>query len=135
MRILKVIGIAAIVAVLSIARAVAQQETSPNNDDANAPVVILENRQAEPEGVSVSINGEEIDRLESATYDDVSTSVHSGTNTLVVSWKGPVTRLNFKVAYAPRRNAFKNVVVVQADSSSDATLREAGSRTITFNIP
>jgi hypothetical protein len=135
MRIFTVVGIAAIVAGLAMGPAFAQQETAPNSGDATGPIVILENRQAEPDGVSVSINGEEADRLESATYVDVTSLVHAGTNTLVVSWSGPVPRLNFKVAYERTRNAFKNVIVVRTDSSNDARLREAGSRTITFTIP
>ena len=54
---------------------------------------------------------------------------------MTVRWGGPVQKLNFKIAYAPTRNNFKNVIVVQSDASHDAALRQAGSRTFTFTIP
>jgi uncharacterized membrane protein len=91
--------------------------------------------QAEPDGVEVDVNGEQIDDLHAAGYDDITTTVHKGANTLLVKWSGPITKLNFTVAYAAKRNAFKNVAVIQANSSKDAALRKSGSRTITFTIP
>ncbi|HEY5341936.1 MAG TPA: hypothetical protein VIK27_12980 [Candidatus Aquilonibacter sp.] len=134
MQMFKVISVAAAVAVLVSGTAAAQQSPS-DGSNASGPIAIFKNMQAEPDGVSLAINGQEIDRLESVTYDDVTSVVHAGTNTLVVTWNGPVQKLNFKVAYAPTRNDFENVAVVQADSSSDAALRQAGSRTVTFTIP
>jgi len=113
----------------------AQQASSETGTDANGPITILKNMQAEPDGVEVDVNGGQIDDLHAATYADITTSVHRGANTLVVKWNGPITKLNFTVAYAPKRNAFKNVAVVQADASKDGALRKAGSRTITFTIP
>jgi len=91
--------------------------------------------QAEPDGVEVDVNGAQVDDLHATGYDDITTGVHRGANTLVVKWNGPITKLNFTVAFAAKRNAFKNVAVVQADTSKDAALRKGGSRTITFTIP
>ncbi len=91
--------------------------------------------QAEPDGVEVDVNGEQIDDLHAAGYDDITTTVHKGANTLIVKWSGPITKLNFTVSYAPKRNAFKNVAVVQANASRDTGLTKAGSRTIKFTIP
>jgi len=135
MRTFKVLTAAAAIAALSGGAASAQQASSETGTDANGPITILKNMQAEPDGVEVDLNGEQVDDLHSVGYDDVTTSVHKGANTLVVKWSGPITKLNFTVSYAPKRNAFKNVAVVQTNASKDAALRKAGSRTITFTIP
>lgn len=135
MRTFKVLVAAAVFAALSGGAAIAQQATSENGTDANGPITILKNMQAEPGGVEVDVNGAQVDNLQSAAYDDITTAVHRGGNSLVVRWNGPITKLNFTVAYAPTRNAFKNVAVVQANASKDAALRKAGSRTVTFTIP
>jgi hypothetical protein len=135
MRTFKVLMAAAAIAALSGGAAIAQQAPSDTGTDANGPITILKNMQAEPGGVEVDLNGAQIDDLHAAGYDDVTTSVHKGANTLLVKWAGPITRLNFTVAYAATRNAFKNVAVVQANASKDAALRKAGSRTVTFTIP
>jgi hypothetical protein len=135
MRTFKVLTAAAAIAALSGGAAIAQQQPSDNGTDANGPITILKNMQAEPGGVEVDVNGEQIDDLHAAGYDDITTTVHKGANTLLVKWSGPITKLNFTVSYAPTRNAFKNVAVVQADASKDAALRKAGSRTVTFTIP
>jgi hypothetical protein len=135
MRTFKVLTAAAAIAALSGGAAIAQQASSETGTDANGPITILKNMQAEPDGVEVDLNGEQVDDLHAAGYDDVTTSVHKGANTLVVKWSGPITKLNFTVAYAAKRNAFKNVAVVQANASKDAGLRKAGSRTVTFTIP
>jgi len=132
---LKVLTAAAAIAALAGGTAIAQQVPSDTGTDANGPITILKNMQAEPDGVQVRINGRQIDDLHSAGYDDITTEVHRGSNTLFVTWTGPITTLNFKVAYAPTRNNFKNVAVVQANASSDASLRRPGSRTVTFTIP
>jgi hypothetical protein len=91
--------------------------------------------QSEPDGVRVAIGGHEVDHLTSATYDDITTVVHPGQNTLTLRWNAPLQRVNFKIAYAPTRNNFKNVLVVQDDATRDAALRQPGSRTFTFTIP
>ena len=135
MRTFKVLTAAAAIAVLAGGAASAQQATSDNGTDANGPITILKNMQAEPDGVEVDVNGGQIDDLHATAYDDITTSVHRGANTLLVKWSGPITKLNFAIAYAPKRNAFKNVAVVQANASKDAALRKAGSRTLTFTIP
>jgi ABC-type glycerol-3-phosphate transport system substrate-binding protein len=135
MRTFGVLMAAAAIAALSGGAAFAQQATSETGTDANGPITILKNMQAEPDGVEVDVNGEQVDDLRAAGYDDITTTVHRGANTLLVKWSGPITKLSFTVAYAPKRNAFKNVAVVQMSSSRDAALRKAGSRTITFTIP
>ena len=135
MRTFKVITAAATLAVLASGTAGAQQARSDTGTDANGPITIFKNMQAEPAGLRVSIDGHEVDHLRSATYDDITSVVHTGSNTLTVTWNGPVQKLNFKVSYAPTRNNFKDVTVVQANSSNDPTLRQAGSRTVTFMIP
>jgi hypothetical protein len=135
MRTFKVLTAAAAIAALSGGAAFAQQASSETGTDANGPITILKNMQAEPDGVEVDVNGEQIDDLHAAGYDDITTTVHKGANTLLVKWSGPITKLNFTVAYAAKRNAFKNVAVVQANSSKDAMLRKAGAKTITFTIP
>ncbi|HYW53389.1 MAG TPA: hypothetical protein VE826_05440 [Dongiaceae bacterium] len=135
MRTFKVLTAAAAIAVLSGGAAIAQQAPSDTGTNANGPITILKNMQAEPAGVEVDLNGEQIDDLSATGYDDVTTTVHKGANTLLVKWAGPITKLNFTVAYAATRNAFKNVAVVQANASKDAALRKGGSRTITFTIP
>ncbi len=134
MQMFKAISAAAALAVLVSGTAAAQQAPS-DGSNADGPIAIFRNMQPEPDGVSVAINGEEIDRLQSVNYDDVSGVVHPGSNTLVVTWNGPISKLNFKVAYAPTRSNFRNVLVVRDDSSSDASLEQAGSRTLTFTIP
>jgi hypothetical protein len=135
MRTFKVITAAAALAALASGTAGAQQQRSDDGTNANGPITILKNMQVEPDGVRVSIDGHEVDHLRAATYDDITSVVHAGSNTLTVTWNGPVQKLNFKVSYAPTRNNFKDVTVVKADSSNDATLRQAGSRTVTFTIP
>jgi hypothetical protein len=134
MQMFKVFSVAAVIAALACGTAAAQQDPNQGNGQ-SGPIVILKNMQAEPDGVNVEINGEDVDHLRSATYDDITSVVHPGTNTILVTWNGAIPRLNFKVAYAPTRNDFKTVAVVQADSSNDATLNQAGSRTITFTLP
>jgi hypothetical protein len=126
---------AAAVAALTAGTAVAQQTPSDTGTDANGPITILKNMVAEPAGLRVSIDGREVDHLRSVTYDDITSVVHAGSNTMTVRWDRPVQSLNFKIAYAPTRNNFKNVVVVQSDASRDAALRQPGSRTFTFTIP
>jgi hypothetical protein len=135
MRTFKVITAAAALAVLASGTAGAQQQKSDTGTDANGPITIFKNMQSEPDGLRVSIDGHEVDHLKMASYDDITTVVHPGSNTLTVTWSGPVQKLNFKVAYAPTRNNFKNVAVVQVDASTDSSLRQAGSKTVTFTIP
>jgi len=135
MRTFKVITAAAALAALAGGTAGAQQTPTDNGTNANGPITIFKNMQAEPAGLRVAIDGHEVDHLRNATYDDITSVVHTGTNTLTVTWNGPVQKLNFKVSFAPTRNNFKDVAVVQANSTNDATLRQAGSRTVTFTIP
>jgi hypothetical protein len=126
---------AAAIAALGGAAAYAQQTPADTGTDANGPITILKNMQAEPDGVQVDIDGQQVDDLRMADYADITGVVHRGANTLTVRWNSPLQKLNFKVAFAPTRNNFRNVVVVQADASRDAALRQAGSRTLTFTIP
>ena len=126
---------AAAIAALAGGTASAQQASSDNGTNANGPITILKNMQAEPSGVEVDINGGQIDDLSAVAYDDITTSVHKGANTLLVRWSGPISKLYFTIAYAPTRNAFKNVAVVQMNAAKDSALSKAGSRTITFTIP
>ena len=135
MRTLKILTIATVLAAAAAGSATAQQVPNDSGTDANGPITILKNMVAEPDGVRVSIDGREVDRLQTATYGDITGDVHKGQNTLTVQWNAPVPKLNFKIAYAPTRNNFRTVIVVQADSSRDAALRQAGSRSYTFTIP
>ena len=135
MRTFKILAAAAAIAALAGGPAIAQQTATDNGTDANGPITILKNMQAEPAGVRVEVGGQEVDHLDAVTYDDITGIVQRGTNTLTVRWNGPLQKLNFKVAYAASRNNFKNVLVVQSDASRDAALRQAGSRTYTFTIP
>jgi hypothetical protein len=135
MRTLKVLTIATALAAAAAGSATAQQVPSDTGTDANGPITILKNMQAEPAGVRVSIDGREVDHLEMASYEDITADVHPGQNTMTVQWNGPLPKLNFKIAYAQTRNNFRNVIVVQSNPSRDAALRQAGSRTYTFTIP
>jgi hypothetical protein len=135
MRTLKVLSAAAALAALAGGPALAQQTPSDTGTDANGPITILKNMQAEPDGVVVRVDGAEVDHLRDVTYDDITGIVHPGANTLTVTWSGPLQSLNFKIAYAPTRNNFKDVVVVKADAGRDATLRKAGARALTFTLP
>jgi hypothetical protein len=135
MRTFKVLTAAAAIAALAGGTAAAQQPRSDTGTDANGPITILKNMQAEPDGVEVDVDGAQIDDLKMADYADITGVVHRGQNTLTVRWNGPLQKLNFKVSYAATRNNFKNVLVVQSDASKDGALRRAGSRTMTFTIP
>ena len=135
MRTFKVLTAAAAIAALAGGGASAQQASSETGTDANGPITILKNMQAEPNGVEVDLNGEQVDDLHATGYDDITTSVRRGANTLVVKWNGPIPKLNFTIAYAAKRNAFKNVAVVYANPAKDIRLRTPGSRTVTFTIP
>jgi len=135
MRTLTTLTIAAALAVATAGTATAQQVRSDNGTSAFGPMTILKNMQPEPGGVRVSIDGHEVDHLLGATYEEITTVVHPGLNTLTVRWDGPVQRFDFKVAFAPTRNNFKNVLLVQANGQRDGALHQAGSRNYTFTIP
>ncbi len=135
MRTFKVLTAAAALAALAGGTAVAQQTPSDTGTDANGPITILKNMQAVGGPARVDIDGQEVDHLDAVTYDDITGVVHPGANTLTVRWNAPVQKLNFKIAYAPTRNNFKNVLVVQSDASRDSALRQPGSRTYSFTIP
>ena len=133
-RIARAAAVAAALALLAVPAA-AQQTPSDDGTSANGPITILKNALAETTRIHVVINGEEVDDLSAASYDDITGVVHRGGNTLTVRWDGPVQKLDFKISYAATRNNFKNVFVVRADASRDAALRRAGSRTYVFTIP
>ena len=135
MRMLKVLTAVAALAALTGGLAGAQQPPSDTGSDANGPITILKNMLPEPDGVQIEIDGQQVDDLHTADYADITGVVHKGSNTLTVRWNNPVQKLNFKVAYAPTRNNFKNVLVVQSDASKDGALRRPGARTFTFTIP
>jgi len=135
MRTFRILTATAAIAALGAVPALAQQQRSDNGTNANGPITIFKNMQAEPDGVVVRINGHEVDHLHAASYDDITTVVKPGPNTLTVTWTGPVQNFNFKVAYAPTRNNFKNILVVQSTASSDSTLSKAGSKAYTFTVP
>ncbi len=135
MRTFKALTAAAVLAMVAGSPVLAQQPRSDQGTDANGPITILKNMQPEPAGVVVRINGAEIDHLRVADYADITGDVHPGQNTLTVTWSGPLQKLNFKVAYAPTRNNFKNVLVVQSNASSDSSLQRGGAKAMTFTIP
>ena len=124
-----------IAAALTTGTAIAQQLPSDTGGAATGPITILKNMAPEPGGVVVRINGHEVDHLQSASYADITGSVHAGSNDLTITWSGPIQRLDFKIAYAPTRNNFRNVLVVNADANQDPALRQRGSRTFTVTIP
>jgi hypothetical protein len=130
-----VLSFATTLAALAVLPAGAQQAPAEDGTSANGPITILKNMQTEPDGVRVAVGGHEVDHLQTVAYADITTSVHPGPNTLTVSWNAPVQRFNFKIAYAPTRNNFRNVLIVQDDASRDFALRQSGSRTFTFTIP
>jgi hypothetical protein len=133
-RIARAAAVAAALALLAVPAA-AQQTPSDDGTSANGPITILKNAVAQTAPVHVVIDGDEVDDLRAATYDDITGVVHRGGNTLTVRWDGPVQKLDFKISYAATRNNFKDVLVVRADASRDAALRRAGSRTYSFTIP
>ena len=135
MRTVQALTVAAALAVLSAGPALAQQPRSDTGTDANGPITILKNMQAEPDGVEVDVDGAQVDDLKTADYADITGVVHRGQNTLTVRWSGPLQKLNFKVAFAATRNNFKNVLVVQSNAAIDASLRRAGAKTLSFTIP
>jgi hypothetical protein len=132
---MRTFSILLLAAALGTAGAPALAQQPPDGTDANSPITILKNMQPEPGGIIVRINGSEIDNLRTAAYDDITGVVKPGTNTLTVTWKHPVQRLNFKIAYAPTRNNFRNVLVVNMDSATDASLHQPGAKGLAFTIP
>jgi len=124
---------ALIAAALTTGTAIAQQ-FDPGNA-ANGPITILKNMAPEPGGLDVRINGREIDNLQTAGYDDITSVVHAGSNTLTVTWSRPVRQLNFLISCAPTRNNFRNVLVVRTDEGQDSALCQPGSRRFVFTVP
>jgi hypothetical protein len=126
----------ALATVLALASpALAQQNPNFNEGDAGGPITIFKNMTAEPDGIVVGIDGKEVDHLREAAYDDITTVVKAGANTLTVAWTHPIQRLHFKVAFAARRNSFKNVLVVDVDRGQDGSLNQPGTKTFAFTIP
>jgi hypothetical protein len=125
----------AVVATLSAVTAIAQQQPSGSGLASNGPITILKNITSEPDGVTVYLNGRAIDHLRAAGYVDITGAVHDGSNKLTVSWARSLRQLNFKVSYAPTRNNFKNLLVVNSDADHNPGLRQAGSQTFIFAVP
>jgi hypothetical protein len=117
------------------APALAQQTPGPDGTNANGPITIFKNYVVETAPMVVTINGKHIDHLTMATYDDITTTVHPGQNTMVIAWNAPVQQIHVKVAYAPTRNNFKNIVEYNASVSTNKSLNNPGSKTLTFTIP
>jgi hypothetical protein len=128
------LGVAAAVVALAVP-ALGQQTSGPNGTNANGPITLLYNYVAETTPMRVTVNGRSVDHLKTAAYDDITTSVHAGANTLTISWNGPVQRIHVKIAYAPTRNNFTNVVEYAASAAKDGSLKGAGAKTLTFTIP
>jgi hypothetical protein len=120
-------------ALLTSGMAVAQQ--MPSNTGSTGPIVILKNIAPEPGGLDVRVNGREVGRVQELGYDDITSAVHPGSNTLIVAWSGPIQQLDFKVAYAPTRNNFRNLLVVNTGAAQEPALRQRGSRTFVFTLP
>ena len=135
MRTLKALTAAALLAACAGGTALAQQQPTDNGTNANGPITILKNMQAEPDGIVVRINGHEVDHLKRVTYDDITGVVKPGSNTMTVTWNAPVQSLNFKISYAPTRNNFKDIVVVNGDQTKMASLKQSGTQSWTFTIP
>lgn len=115
--------------------ALAQQKVGPDGTNANGPITILKNYVVETTPMVVTINGKRIDHLTMATYDDITTTVHPGQNTMTIVWNAAVQQIHLKIAFAPTRNNFKDVVEFNADAASNKSLTNAGSKTMTFTIP
>jgi hypothetical protein len=115
--------------------AAAQQRVGPDGTDANGPITIFNNYVAETTPIRVTVNGHSIEHLKTVAYDDITTSVHRGSNTMTITWSGPVSQIHVKISYAATRNNFKNVVVYAANAQSDGSLKQAGSKLVTFTIP
>lgn len=112
----------------------AQQTASPDGTNAAGPITVFQNYVVEPVRARVTVDGGEVDHLDSTLREDITSSVHAGTNTMTITWRGPVDRLHFKIAYAAHRNDFRNVIVVDDSAQKNPALRQAGSRTVTFTI-
>ena len=123
--------VAAVVATSSAGTALAQQLPSGNGRDFNGPIAILKNIAGEPDGVTVYLNGTAIDHLRAAGYSDITGVVHGGSNKLTVSWARSLRQLNFSVSYAPTRNNFKKLLVVNADADHNPGL---ASRLADFHL-
>ena len=124
-----------IAAALTTGTAVAQQMPSDSGNAANGPIAIFKNNTPEPGGFVIRINGHDIDHGQMAAYDDITGVVHAGSNNLTVTWSGPLQLLDFKIAYAPTRNNFRNLLVFKADANQDPALRQSGSQNFVFTIP
>jgi hypothetical protein len=128
------LGVAAAVAALAVP-AFAQQTPGPDGTNANGPITLLYNYVAETTPMRVMVNGHSVDHLKTAAYDDITTSVHTGSNTMTIRWDGPVDQIHVKISYAPTRNNFKNVVEYTASAAKDGSLKGSGSKVVTFTIP
>jgi hypothetical protein len=117
------------------APALAQQHASDNGTNANGPITIIKNMLPEDPGVTVRVNGHEIDHLTQAAYDDITTTVKPGVNTLTITWSHPVQALNFEIASEPTRNNYKKVLTVNTTSTKDSALSQPGSKSFTFTAP
>jgi hypothetical protein len=115
--------------------ALAQQHASDNGTNANGPITIIKNMLPEDPGVTVRVDGHEIDHLTQAAYDDITTTVKPGTNTLTITWSHPVSALNFEIAFEPTRNNYRKVLTVNTTSAKDSSLGQAGSKRYTFTVP
>ena len=135
MRTFKVITAAAAIAALAGGTAAAQQQPSDNGTNANGPITIIKNMLPEDPGVTVRVDGHEIDHLTQAAYDDITTTVKPGTNTLTITWSHPVSALNFEIAFEPTRNNYRKVLTVNTTSAKDSSLGQAGSKRYTFTVP
>jgi hypothetical protein len=112
-----------------------QQTTSPNGTNANGPITILKNYVVETAPMVVTINGKHIDHLTMVAESDITTTVHTGQNTMVIAWNAPVQQIHVKISYAPTRNNFKNIVEFNANAATNKALTNPGSKTMTFTIP
>jgi hypothetical protein len=54
---------------------------------------------------------------------------------MTVTWTVPVQQFNFKIAYEPTRNNFRNIVVVNETAAANPKLQQSGIQTWTFTIP
>ena len=100
---------------------------------AGAPTVILSNAVAEPAHVRISINGGPFEKLGLEGYGDV-TGAHSGRNTVLLRWGGPISRLDFRITASTSPTNARDVLVVRDDASRDPELRRPGLRTYTFQL-
>jgi hypothetical protein len=96
---------------------------------------IITNAVTETTKLLVVIDGGHVEHLRLVGYADITDAVHPGRNTATVRWSGSIRRIDFTIRYSTSPDNARDVLIVRADATRDATLRRAGSRTYAFTLP